>query len=1285
MFLRKLKAYWLLKGRKQRQQQREEQRNLQQELHAKLIGDNLYSFHGGLSLHYGKNFTSNQPVYLLQNPELFLISAVQHKGDKALITVAEQDTVTAGQALTSQVAPNDLAVHSPVNGKVVGILDYLYAAPLQKTCATIVVQATGRNHTLGWPTQALERLTAERQAWQQEQKNLEAGLGNDAADLLITQAVDRRAMRDFQIAELPERLGLGGVTWSEDNQAQATWARILDFSQGTPIGPASLQPLDCYTATTKELLLQIKLAGIAGLGGAVFPTERKINRRAFKTLLVNAAECEPYITCDDALMQHYSQELVLSWLCMQRVLQCENIVVAIEDDKQVAHQALTESLKLAISLLEQRLREVRGQRSVDSSLHSFFTEQSAEFFANKDQLNQRKLQQEQFLCKILGQSATNWNTLNKDQQIELLEARLKVLQGVRIRVLPTKYPSGNQRTTIEVLTGYSLSKRQNFTSLGAICLNVATVYSCYRAITFGEVLTQRLVTITGLGIAQPGNYWLPFGITPAYLAEKLGTTPGFTGKVIIGGPMMGYPLDDLNTPINKATNCMIFVSQDEVANYPRLFAEKNEQACIRCTACQDHCPILLQPQQLYWFSKNKDDKKLVKANLSACIECGLCDYVCPSEIPLVSYFQESKTRIYQAREKERNAAEARVRFERKEARETLEREQREAKRAADKARNQERAASMRAKTMAETGIDPVAAAKARLAARGVETGRTIVQEAGATAPDNSAIMEQRRQRRLAKQAEQNAATNATPENSGTVPLDRSAVLAAVNRAKAKQAAAQAATAAPANVSEAPAPTHPARAVPQNIQEQIARAKARQAAQQGEAAPVAQTATPVSEATPAAPRRAIPQNIQEQIARAKAKQAQAQADTSPAGNESVSDFLALGAPAPQPARPQRAIPQNIQEQIARAKAKQAAAQASQTQESVDAVLNLESEVTPVAPTEAETTSAVELTASSYQMPIAQAQPRRVNPRVAEAVARAKAKQAERNGSASTVRSEQGTEQVATPTSKSQAATSTPTPVMQQSAAQEAFAQALASSTPKRVEPNEPTTPKAKRPVSERVASIVARAKAKQAPAAVDLSVFPTEDPVREAPRMARPSSLGDILGLEEEQESAQASSVAFPPQEELATAPAEFFMNSAMSEQEEEPNPLDLIISSGNSRPRTFVPDTWESVELESARSAPRVSAPQFVITDEMRSQYEQQREAIQLGGVNPRSRNLAQNRQGLSELFAEEEEQTTSAPTPMQPAPNSRQAELLAQRQARIAAIAARAKANHQQRSKENR
>jgi ferredoxin len=168
------------------------------------------------------------------------------------------------------------------------------------------------------------------------------------------------------------------------------------------------------------------------------------------------------------------------------------------------------------------------------------------------------------------------------------------------------------------------------------CFNVGTAYSAWRAIAHGEPLVSRIVTVAG-NVHEPRNYEVLIG-TPM---DELQLAPHpDTDRIMMGGPMMGFPTD---VPVVKATNCLI----------DRLFPPKApEMPCIRCGACAKACPHELQPFEMYWFSRAKNFGKTQEYHIFDCIECGCCSFVCPSHIPLVQYFRFAKSEIWARTRKE---------------------------------------------------------------------------------------------------------------------------------------------------------------------------------------------------------------------------------------------------------------------------------------------------------------------------------------------------------------------------------------------------------------------------------------------------------------------------------------------------------------------------------------------------------------------------------------------------------------------------------------------------------
>ncbi|RYD87859.1 MAG: 4Fe-4S dicluster domain-containing protein, partial [Sphingobacteriales bacterium] len=146
-----------------------------------------------------------------------------------------------------------------------------------------------------------------------------------------------------------------------------------------------------------------------------------------------------------------------------------------------------------------------------------------------------------------------------------------------------------------------------------------------------------------------------------HLLDELGWSYGEYSQLILGGPLMGFTLDQ-DASLGKTSNCVIAPTPAELPPPPA------EAPCIRCGQCDSVCPAQLLPQQLFWHAKAQENTRLLTHNLFDCIECGACSYVCPSTIPLVHYYRHAKADIRAQQEVKLKADHARRRFEAHQAR-----------------------------------------------------------------------------------------------------------------------------------------------------------------------------------------------------------------------------------------------------------------------------------------------------------------------------------------------------------------------------------------------------------------------------------------------------------------------------------------------------------------------------------------------------------------------------------------------------------------------------------------
>lgn len=412
-------------------------------------------------------------------------------------------------------------------------------------------------------------------------------------------------------------LALADGEFSADVHAPSA-GRVLAIAPGDPSAPPGRQgahivlacegddavapwpALDPVTASPEALRGRIRAAGLVGLGGAGFPTAEKLSVGR-ELLVLNGAECEPWIACDDALLRHHADEVVLGGTMMARIVGAPRVLLAIEDSMPHA------------------------------------------------------------LAAARAACAANGNG---------------VVEAVSV---PTIYPEGGERQLIRVLTGREVPRGGLPRDLGVIVQNVGTARAAWRAVAHGEPLLERIVTVTGPGVARPGNFIVPLGTPVAHLVAQAGGYTPQARRLLLGGPMMGLALPHDGFAIGKPDNCVLVLGEAE------LRPAGDEMPCIRCGDCASACPARLLPQQLLWQVRadRLDDAR--EQGLFDCIECGCCDLACPSHIPLTAHFRHGKSEVRARAADTERAHAARERYEsrlQRLQREAAEREQRLAERRA---------------------------------------------------------------------------------------------------------------------------------------------------------------------------------------------------------------------------------------------------------------------------------------------------------------------------------------------------------------------------------------------------------------------------------------------------------------------------------------------------------------------------------------------------------------------------------------------------------------------------
>ncbi|MGY6588557.1 MAG: electron transport complex subunit RsxC [Wenzhouxiangella sp.] len=340
------------------------------------------------------------------------------------------------------------------------------------------------------------------------------------------------------------------------------------------------------TLPADALIDHLHAMGLVGMGGAMFPTAAKLRGDwpVIDCLIINAAECEPWIACDEALIRSRPEAVLAGSRILARASGARRIVLAIESH--------------AVEALEQ-------------------------------------------LAAV--------NQFNDQLPVELV-------------TVPSIYPQGGERQLIQTLTGMEVPHDGLPQDLGLLCHNVATAAAAHDAVVEGRPLTERIVTLSGPGFEQPCNVLARIGTPLQDLLALAGGLKPDAARLVLGGPMSGLTLDDTAMPLGKGTNCLLALTDLEIApTAPTL-------PCINCAACVEVCPASLMPQLLFRQLQADRHEPARELGLFDCIECGLCAQVCPSHLPLVDWYRHGKSVLRKKTLDQRQAALARRRFEAREAR-----------------------------------------------------------------------------------------------------------------------------------------------------------------------------------------------------------------------------------------------------------------------------------------------------------------------------------------------------------------------------------------------------------------------------------------------------------------------------------------------------------------------------------------------------------------------------------------------------------------------------------------
>jgi electron transport complex protein RnfC len=204
--------------------------------------------------------------------------------------------------------------------------------------------------------------------------------------------------------------------------------------------------------------------------------------------------------------------------------------------------------------------------------------------------------------------------------------------------LKVKYPQGAEKQIISAILNREVPPGGLPPDVGVIVQNVGTAIAVYEACRFGKPLYERVITVSGSAVRNPGNWLVRIGTSFAEVIEKCGGLSPDARMLIMGGPMMGVAQWTMDVPVVKGTTGIIALVERDT---PVV----GHSPCIRCGHCLRVCPMGLEPARIRRAVERANWEEAERCGIMNCIECGACAYVCPAHRYQMQLYKRAKSAL----------------------------------------------------------------------------------------------------------------------------------------------------------------------------------------------------------------------------------------------------------------------------------------------------------------------------------------------------------------------------------------------------------------------------------------------------------------------------------------------------------------------------------------------------------------------------------------------------------------------------------------------------------------